>query len=185
MNSEEKNNSVFNINVIGNALARLLSVLNNDSFFLKKADYNAIVWDWNEQYPEHIDDMNERCYILTSDRNNHPVFGENICLSYKFPEARDDDSVCVGMINHDHKYRNYQNITDDKIAFYDYPYNWKKRLVSLPHEDIMYHFIDYLICYRETNNLDEIDSTLVGMLLEDYINKYILKDQSRILKKEV
>ena len=178
------NDSTFSVNKIGLMLAELLSILENRNYSFKEAEYNAIVWDWNEQYPEHIDDLNESCYVLTTDTDDRPVFGENICLSNRFSKNREGSSVCIGMIDYDHKYRDYQNIVDDQITFYDYTNNEKDRLIRLPHEDIMYGYIDSLISYLKISEECDLDLITYKTILNDYVDKSGLRNVMKLQREK-
>ena len=152
----EENISTLNVFRIGPRLAELLSILENKKFYCKIADYHAVVWEWSGSYAYHIGSINESCFILTSEKELHPTYAENICTSYDFNSPREDDSVCLGLIGYDHE--KYQNITDGKITFYN---DEKERLVKLPYEDIMYGYIDSVITYLD-NKKDSISSIEPG-----------------------
>ncbi len=179
-----ENDSTFNIYKIGPRLAELQTLIERKKYFCKVADYNAVVWDWNEQYPWHIDTIEQSCFVLTTDKSIRPMFGDNICLSYYFDSPRDDDSACIGIIDYNHEYKNYPNITDGKITFYDYSDNCKDRLVKLPNEDLMYGYIDYVIDYMNLN--DEVDLNILQLkdLLQEYAKTKELDNPLKLKRKK-
>ena len=173
-----ENNSTFNIYKIGPRLAELKTLIEKERYFCKVSDYNAIVWDWNEQYPSYIDTIEGSCILLTNDKSLHPMYGENICLSYTFPNPEETKTMCIGMIDYEHPYKDYPKITDGTVTFYDYKDNDKKRLVRLPNEDLMYGYIDYVISYMKETEEEDLDVFELKNLLNEY---YATLDLDRML----
>ena len=177
------NESTFSIFRIGPYIAKLISLMDNNNYTLKIADYHAVLWDWDGKHPSHVGSIDESCFILTTSSESHPCYTENICLSHKFTNPRDDNDICLGLINYNH--RDYQNITDGKITFYDYE-NDKTRLVSVPYTDTVYSFIDYLILFKVNNKIDNLSSESIGLLLNDFIKEnHLINEDKRLLRKQV
>ena len=160
------NPSVFDIFRIGPCLAQLLSRIEGVPFSFKIANYEAILWDWNEQYPEYVDSITGDAYILTTSLQMHPTFEEKICTECRYDSTREDKAVCLGLHKKQNNY--HQNIVDGKITFYDYSSGSKQPLIALPHAELLYGFIDFLIDYKEKNN----QADLFGNTMESLLNLY-------------
>lgn len=103
METNVNNISSFNIFSIGPALADLLTIITGNKFVFKIADYRALLWEWNEQYPEYVGILTGDGYILTTDQKKHPSFEEKICVEYRYEEKREDQAVCLGLHNQKNK----------------------------------------------------------------------------------
>ena len=134
------NDSTFSIFKIGPKIAELISLLDKETYYFKIANYHAVLWDWDGKHPSYVGSIDESCFILTTSKEKHPTYSDNICLSYKFNNPRDDNDICLGLNNYNHN--DYQNIIDGKITFYDYE-NDQERLINIPYIDTIYSFIDY------------------------------------------
>ena len=177
------NDSTFSIFIIGPYLAKLISLMDNSIYTLKLANYHAVLWDWDEKYPSYVGSIDESCFILTTSNEKHPTYSDNICLSYKFNNPRDDNDICLGLINYNHS--NYQNIVDGKITFYNYE-NGQQRLINMPYIDTIYSFIDYIISFKIENKLDDLSSETIGLLLNDFFKEnHLIKEDRKILRKQV
>ena len=177
------NDSTFSIFKIGPKIAELISLLDKETYYFKIANYHAVLWDWDGKHPSYVGSIDESCFILTTSKEKHPTYSDNICLSYKFNNPRDDNDICLGLNNYNHN--DYQNIIDGKITFYDYE-NDQERLINIPYIDTIYSFIDYLISFKINNNMDDLSSETIGILLNDFIKEnHLIKEDKRILRKQV
>ena len=174
-------NNDFSIFKIGPSLAKLLSILDKKKYQFKIADYHAVLWDWDGKNPSHVGKIDESCYVLTTDTDTHPTYAENICISYDFNNPREDNDILLGLNNYKHPYKDYLNIIDGRIIFYDE----EKELIDFPYKDTIYAFIDSLISFKEYNN-NELSSQDINMILESFIKENNLtKGYQKILKKDV
>ena len=177
-NEEIFNDSTFDIYRVGPSIARIVSILEEKNYVFKLADYHAVLWDWNEMYVCSEGSINETGYVLSREKEKHPTFAENICLSYTFDSPTDDDTICIGLNHFKHPYKNYPEIVDGKITFYN---NANERQLDIIHQDAVYAFIDYLIEYKKTNNKDLKESEIAN-LLKNYLK--ILLENNISLKRE-
>ena len=177
-----ENDSTFSIYRIGPRFAEILSFLENEKFTCSIANYHAVIWEWRENYSYHIGSINESCFVLTTEKKPHPTYAENICTSYEFNSPREDNTICLGMNNYNHEYKDYPNIENGKITFYDYSNNEKNRLIKLPYEDIMYGYVDLLIDYIKVNDSEELSYKEYRDILREYMDKLKSKQVLKRIK---
>ena len=164
--------SWFDVDEIGEVLAKLVSVVENEPYSYYVANYRGICKYYEEGYGYDTVDLNYKVYLINKENNVRYQYNEEYINEIGSTVFKNNASIIVLA-------QRYLN--DHKISFYDGMAN-KSHLIDIKNFDYIYDFINYLISYKIDNNLIALNKEELDELLMTFLNEYI-KGNAK-LKKE-
>lgn len=163
--------SWFDVDEIGEVLAKLISSLENESYSYYVSNYHGICKYYEEGYGYDTVDLNYKVYLINKESNVRYQYNEEYINEIGSTIFKNNDNIIVLA-------QRYLN--DNKISFYDGMAN-ESQLIDIKNYDYIYDFINYLISYKIDNNLSELNKEELENLLTKFLNEYV-KGNAKVMK---
>ena len=155
--------SWFDVNKIGNVLAKLVSIIEDESYEYYVAKYHGVCTYYEEGYGYDTSNINYDVYLINKESNVSYEYYEEYLSEIGSKVFRNKkDMIVLGRENLDNK----------KISFYDHFFN-RSGLIDVKNYDYIYDFINYLIEYKIDNKKDDLNEEELSNLLNSFLNEYI------------
>lgn len=157
------NASFFDVDKIGNALAKLVSIVEDEPYEYYVAKYRGVCTYYEEGYGYDTTTFNHDVYLINKECNVSYEYYEEYLSEIGSKVFKDEkDMIVLG--------RRY--LDNKKILFYDRFFN-RSGLIDVKKYDYIYDFINYLIEYKIDNKIEDLSEEELSNLLNSFLNEYI------------
>lgn len=157
------NASFFDVDKIGNALAKLVSIVEDEPYEYYVAKYRGVCTYYEEGYGYDTTTFNHDVYLINKECNVSYEYYEEYLSEVGSKVFKDEkDMIVLG--------RRY--LDNKKISFYDRFFN-RSGLIDVKKYDYIYDFINYLIEYKIDNKIEDLSEEELSNLLNSFLNEYI------------
>lgn len=163
--------SWFDVDEIGDVLAKLVSTVEEEPYSYYEANYHGICKYYEEGYGYDTVSLDYKVYLINKEDSVRYQYIEEYVSEVGSTIFKMNDNIIVLAQRY---------INDHKISFYDGMAN-KSNLIDIKNYDYIYDFINYLISYKIDNNLDDLNKEELESLLSKFLNEY-LKGTTKIKK---
>lgn len=163
--------SWFDVDEIGEVLAKLVSVVENEPYSYYVANYHGICKYYEDGYGYDTVSLNYKVYLINKESKVINQYNEEYINEIGSTVFKNDDEIIVLA-------QRYLN--DHKISFYDGMAN-ESHLIDIKNYNYIYDFINYLISYKIDNNLFDLNKEELENLLTEFLNEY-LKGTAKVKK---
>lgn len=155
--------SCFDVNKIGNVLAKLVSIVEDEPYEYYVAKYRGVCTYYEEGYGYDTTTFNHDVYLINKECNVSYEYYEEYLSEIGSKVFKDEkDMIVLG--------RRY--LDNKKILFYDRFFN-RSGLIDVKKYDYIYDFINYLIEYKIDNKKEDLSEEELSNLLNSFLNEYI------------
>lgn len=157
------NASFFDVDKIGNVLAKLVSIVEDEPYEYYVAKYRGVCTYYEEGYGYDTTTFNHDVYLINKECNVSYEYYEEYLSEIGSKVFKDEkDMIVLG--------RRY--LDNKKILFYDRFFN-RSGLIDVKKYDYIYDFINYLIEYKIDNKKEDLSEEELSNLLNGFLNEYI------------
>ena len=157
------NASFFDVDKIGNVLAKLVSIVEDEPYEYYVAKYRGVCTYYEEGYGYDTTTFNHDVYLINKECNVSYEYYEEYLSEVGSKVFKDEkDMIVLG--------RRY--LDNKKILFYDRFFN-RSGLIDVKKYDYIYDFINYLIEYKIDNKIEDLSEEELSNLLNSFLNEYI------------
>lgn len=157
------NASFFDVDKIGNVLAKLVSIVEDEPYEYYVAKYRGVCTYYEEGYGYDTTTFNHDVYLINKECNVSYEYYEEYLSEIGSKVFKDEkDMIVLG--------RRY--LDNKKILFYDRFFN-RSGLIDVKKYDYIYDFINYLIEYKIDNKIEDLSEEELSNLLNSFLNEYI------------
>lgn len=157
------NASFFDVDKIGNVLAKLVSIVEDEPYEYYVAKYRGVCTYYEEGYGYDTTTFNHDVYLINKKCNVSYEYYEEYLSEVGSKVFKDEkDMIVLG--------RRY--LDNKKILFYDHFFN-RSGLIDVKKYDYIYDFINYLIEYKIDNKIEDLSEEELSNLLNSFLNEYI------------
>lgn len=157
------NASFFDVDKIGNVLAKLVSIVEDEPYEYYVAKYRGVCTYYEEGYGYDTTTFNHDVYLINKKCNVSYEYYEEYLSEIGSKVFKDEkDMIVLG--------RRY--LDNKKILFYDRFFN-RSGLIDVKKYDYIYDFINYLIEYKIDNKIEDLSEEELSNLLNSFLNEYI------------
>lgn len=155
--------SFFDVDKIGNVLAKLVSIVEDEPYEYYVAKYRGVCTYYEEGYGYDTTTFNHDVYLINKKCNVSYEYYEEYLSEIGSKVFKDEkDMIVLG--------RRY--LDNKKILFYDHFFN-RSGLIDVKKYDYIYDFINYLIEYKIDNKIEDLSEEELSNLLNSFLNEYI------------
>lgn len=165
--------SWFDVDEIGNLLAKLVSIVENEPYSYHVANYHGLCKYYEEGYGYDTVSLNYKVYLISKENSMRYQYNEEYISEIGSTIFKKSNETIVLA-------QRYLN--DNMISFYDGMAN-KSHLIDIKKYDYIYDFVNYIISYKIDNNSFNMNKEELEILLTEFLNEY-LKGISKVKKGE-